>query len=533
MLKALIKKELSQLGNLYFRNRKTGRPRSKGAVVGIVLLMVFVFLSVGAMFGGTATMLASALIPLGKDAFFFAMMGLFTIAVGVIGSVFMTHAILYNAKDNEFLLSMPIEPRNILAARMFTVYLFNFIFCAMVWLPAIIVYGSFAGFRGNWLILSVLLLFAITLLVTVLTCFLGWLVALATSRIRNKSMASVIFSLLFVAGYYYLYFRMNSFITSIIDRSDVIEKGLRGWGWPIWQLGLGASGKPLNALLFTLLTVILFTITALILSATLIRLLTVKASAKKAVYREKRTGQRSVSIALLKKELARFAASPTYILNCGMGLIMLIAAAAAILIKADVIRSVVGTLLERFGFPTLTPILALAAVLFIASTVFITAPSVSLEGKNLWLVQSMPVDPKSVLMAKLNLHILLAFAPVGAASAAICIALKLPAWQAVLTVFAALIFTWLIAEFGLLMNVLKPNFDWSSEAVPVKQDLPVMLTMFFGWIVTVLFAAIGFFANRALGIAPALAIIVGLELIAAFVIHCVNTGLGVKRFSQM
>ena len=45
MLKALIKKELAQLGSLYFRNRKTGKSRSKGAVIGIVLLMVFVFLS--------------------------------------------------------------------------------------------------------------------------------------------------------------------------------------------------------------------------------------------------------------------------------------------------------------------------------------------------------------------------------------------------------------------------------------------------------------------------------------------------------
>lgn len=533
MLKALIKKELAQLGSLYFRNRKTGKSRSKGAVIGIVLLMVFVFLSMGMMFGGTATALASALIPLGKDVFFFAIEGLFTIAVGVIGSVFMTHAILYNAKDNEFLLSMPIEPRNILIARMFTVYLFNFIFCAVVWIPIIIVYGSFAGFRFDWLCLSILLLFVIALLVTVLTCFLGWLVALATSRIRNKSLASVVFSLLFVGGYYYLYFRMNKLITAIIDRSGAIEKGLRSWGWPIWQLGLGASGKPQGALIFTLFTVILFAITSAILSATLIRLLTVKTAARKAVYRERRSGQKAVSTALLRKELARFGASPTYILNCGMGLLMLIAAAVAILIKGEAIRNFMGMLLERFGFPDIAPLLMLTAVLLIASTVLITAPSVSLEGKNLWLVQSMPVDPKSVLMAKLNLHMLLAIIPVAAASSAICIALKLPFRQSVLTVAAALLFIWLIAEFGLLMNVLKPNFDWTNESVPIKQDMPVMFTMLFGWGATLLLAVIGFLAHRAIGINPAIAVILGIELICSVILHRVNAGFGARRFSKL
>lgn len=533
MLKALIKKELSQLGNVYFRNRKTGKPRSKGATIGIILLMAFVFLSFGMMFGGTAYTLASSLVPAGRSDFFFAVIGLFTIAFGVIGSVFTTHAILYNAKDNEFLLAMPIEPFKILLSRMISVYIMNFLFCAVVWVPAEVVYCSVAGVSYSQIALSVMLLFAAALFVTVLTCVLGWLVALVTSRIRNKSIATVLFSLLFIGAYYYVYFRINNLLNSILANSDKIEAGLRGWGMPIWKLGAGAAGDHLSALIFILISLALFGITLFVLSRSLIRLLTVKKGAKRAVYREKRGRQGTVSAALVKKELSRFAASPTYILNCGIGIIFLIAAAVAMLIKGDLIREVLDGILLRIGIPSLAPLLVLAVILFISSMFYITAPSVSLEGKNLWILQSSPVEPRSVLSAKIRTHLLLALPPVALCAAAICIALRIEWTAAVLTVCCSLFFVWLIAEWGLMMNVLKPNFDWSNEAVPIKQDLPVLFTFLFGWLMTVVFCAIGFLMLNLLGIEIALGVIIVLEIAVCLLIHAWNMRAGARRFAEM
>ena len=47
----------------------------------------------------------------------------------------------------------------------------------------------------------------------------------------------------------------------------------------------------------------------------------------------------------------------------------------------------------------------------IASINDISAPSVSLEGKTLWLVQALPVSPWQVLKAKLKLHLILTLPP--------------------------------------------------------------------------------------------------------------------------
>ena len=62
----------------------------------------------------------------------------------------------------------------------------------------------------------------------------------------------------------------------------------------------------------------------------------------------------------------------------------------------------------------------------------VTAPSVSLEGRSLWIVQSLPVEPWQVLRAKLRLHLLCVGAPALVSAVLLAAALRLGAVQAVL-----------------------------------------------------------------------------------------------------
>ena len=81
-------------------------------------------------------------------------------------------------------------------------------------------------------------------------------------------------------------------------------------------------------------------------------------------YREKHNRQRSIDAALLDREFSRFTASPNYMFNCGL-----------------------------------------------VSMNFMTAPSVSLEGKSLWLLQSLPVEPWRIFKAKIRMQLLLTGLP--------------------------------------------------------------------------------------------------------------------------
>ena len=39
-----------------------------------------------------------------------------------------------------------------------------------------------------------------------------------------------------------------------------------------------------------------------------------------------------------------------------------------------------------------------------------------------------------------------------------------------------------MAELGLLINLLTPNLNWTSEIVPIKQSAGVMIVLLGGWV---------------------------------------------------
>ena len=72
------------------------------------------------------------------------------------------------------------------------------------------------------------------------------------------------------------------------------------------------------------------------------------------------------------------------------------------------------------------------------------------------------------------------------------------------------------ADLGLMMNLLKPNLNWTNETVPVKQGLPVVVCLFGGWFLSILCvglcAALGNVVDVRLGMA-AEAVLLGILLL--------------------
>ena len=453
------------------------------------------FASLFVMFVNIAMALSGPLSEQGLDWLYFSIMGLLTLGVGVIGSVFTTFSTLYKAKDNELLLAMPIPPSRILLARMLIVFLMNLFFCVLVWVPAVIVHGS----TGLPLVFQIILLFVLTALVTVLTCFLGWLLALITSRLNNKTFFTVLLSLLFIGLYYFLYFKMDSILKSILLNSSSFAESIKGWGYPMWQLGLAATGSVPSMIGFTLASAALFVLTCAILSRTLLNLLTAKHTGKKAVYREKREKQAGADAALLRKELRRFVSSATYLLNSGFGMLIMTAAAVFVFIKAPAAKPLLEKIESALGQIRVLPVIGALAVCFICSMDCVSAASVSLEGKQIWVLQSMPVEAERVLRAKKRVHILLNIIPAALLTAAIGVAIGADAIEIMLMILMVAAFLWFSSLFGLMMNLIKPNLEWTNEAVPIKQGMPVMFSLFGGWLICAALLVLSLVLSAVLG----------------------------------
>ncbi|MGN0592663.1 MAG: hypothetical protein ACI4JQ_05410 [Ruminococcus sp.] len=483
MVKTLLKKQMMEILNTFLR-KGAGKRKSSGKGTSVLFGLLFIYLAgmMGFLFYQMAGFLCEPLIQVHLGWMYFALMALIATTLGVVGSIFTASSALYQAKDNELLLSMPISPATILFVRMTGIYLITFLFEAIVMVPAEMVYFTVTGISVQPLLCGILILFLLPLFAVTLSCVLGWMVAWIHTRMRRKNLVTMVLSLGFLAVYFYLYMNASTYLQMILVSSAEVSEKLKIYLYPLYQMGLAAEGSLFALLIFSGMLLLLFGIVYYILFRTFLNITTGNRGAAKIRYREKKMNARSVRCALLWKEWKRLTGSVSYMLNCCLGIFMLLIGAVVILIKGDALMSMAEMIP---GISDVLPLLACLAVNIMICINYITAPSVSLEGKNLWLLQSMPITGWQVLKAKLGLHIIVNLIPAMLAIICMDMVIRPNVMMLILIPVFTVVFIIFNAAYGLMLNLKKPNLDWNSEAVVVKQSMSVFIALFSTWIILI------------------------------------------------
>lgn len=495
MLKALLKKQFLELSTFYFQNKKSGKNRSKAGIFGFTILMLLAFCLVGLLFYEVGAVLSIPLSGKGLDWLYFAIMGMLSIFLGVFGSVFNTYAGLYRSKDNELLLSMPIPPSKILFSRIVGVYVTGLLYECLVLVPALLAYWINAEASAVSIAFSVLQIFIIGFFILSLTCAFGWIVALISKKLKGKSFVTVVASLLFLAVYYFVYLQANKYIRMIVQHADKIGDTIKSGFYPIYLMGRAFTGEILPLLAVTAISALLAITAYLILSRTFVKFSTATGTTKKSVYKNQKLKSTDVKKALFLKELKRFTSCPTYMLNSGLGIFAMPVVAVFAIIKAETIREMIEIMVsENPLLYELLPVAAVGIICLMLAMNTLTAPSISLEGKNIWILQSLPINSADILKAKLKLHLVF-----NAPIAVLCsIIFGIIIESNILTILVMSIFSvgfvFLSAVAGLAINLKKPNIDWTNETVPIKQSISVLFTLFGGWLVVAIFGLLSAFA---------------------------------------
>ncbi len=474
MFKALIRTQLASILASLTRS-SNGKKGAKTTSLGIGLVLfgvVIIAVAIGALFLSLAEPLYSA----GLGWLYFALAMLTAFALSFIGSVFMAQQQLFNARDNEQLLAMPIPPRYILGTRMLSLFALSLAFTLVVLVPAGIVWLFACSVSAAGVIIFILAALFLPLLTLTITCLFAWLLAMVTARMRNKTIITMVLYLVFLAAYFYVYMNFNNLLTALLANTDAFAGGL-GSVYPVYAFGAAIANGDFALLLgFIACCVVPFLIVYIVLSRSFISVTTRRPGAKKIEYRERTLKVGSASGALFKKELRHFAANGMYILNASMGSILTIAAVVALFIYRDTLLLVVSILPESW----LAAFIVIALCFLCASDV-ISAPSISLEGKTLWLLKSLPVTPRTILMSKVNLHLVIALPTTLLASVLCIFALPFTAAEAAAVVLLPALMSVFGALLGVVMNLRFPKFDYINETAVIKNSVSVMLTMFASW----------------------------------------------------
>ncbi|MBR5569352.1 MAG: hypothetical protein IKW10_00475 [Oscillospiraceae bacterium] len=465
------------------------------------------------------------------DWLYFGLAGTMALGIALLGSVFASQSQLYDAKDNALLLSMPIPPKYILLTRIMPLLSMNLLLCAIIMVPAMVVYAINVGFSLGGLALQILAMVMIALLAQAFSCLLGWLLHLLLKRM-NKAFGALLFMVLFLSIYFGIYSQASSILNSMAMNGQKIADTYESWVWPLYAMGMGCTGSWLM-LAFVGIAVGVFGLVYWILSVTFLKTATSVPHTKRRKL-EKSAQVKNPIHAVTGKEWKKFLNTPVYLTNMGMGILMI----AALPIAAIIFRGKLMDLLPQLemAFPNireLIPVLICAVLVFLSSTAMVSTPSVSLEGKNLWILKSLPIAPRQILLGKLRLHLLLTV-PLSAISGLVLGILFQchPAELILVTVIPALS-TSLSGVAGMVCGLKWAKLDYISETYPCKQSVAILVCTFGLMGIPVVFGLAYYFLLSSLSPTAFLALCAGvLAVLNSIFYRCLLTW-GIQKWEQL
>ncbi len=469
----------------FMRGRNT---KDQGFTVGTafifgIIIIAFSFMMIFSF--GMATVLGFQMIVKGCSWLFYPMAFLSSSTFSLLGTVFAAQSYLYDAKDNELLLSMPIKPSSVLMSRMMALYLLNFLYTNLLFLPCVA--AHFLLFRTTIYVPSVssavcavLSVLLIPLFVTSLSSVFGYIIGRLAVKIPNKNIFTVVIGFGMLAFLSFITLRFGDILNTLMNDINKVAY----WIKPHMQIlyWYGIASMPSDYELFIdavpLFAIILLTaaIVYLVLSLRFAKIVTRKTAMKKKKYIRKPLRSTSLQIALIRKEVGYFFSIPSYVMNAGMSTIMAILLGVGIIMRGGIISE----WLPRMFPDASTNLLALAigSSLALSCTLNdVTAPTISLEGKTIWILKSTPIKPMKVFFAKALLAPIVSLPGVCFTALASALTLDLNAPD-ILFIFAAPILACVFSGFlGVCVNLKLPRFDWTNEITVIKQSLSVIFTL--------------------------------------------------------
>lgn len=481
MLSTLLKKQLLETTVFLYRHK---HKQSKRTMFGYILLLSCVFVLLIGLSSALSLHFCRLLVKRESGWLYFSLIGMIATAVGVLSNIFTTYSTLYEAKDNDLLLSMPVRIGYILLARLFGIYLITLVFEALILLPAFVVYALTTSVQISYGFNALITLLLLPMLALTLSCILSWLIALFAAKMQNSGVVPFALSILFVAFCCYCFIQIEMLLTMVMQHTAVVSKNIHMILYPIYHMGNGVDGSLSSLLIFSGITLSAFFVIYLLIVWSFQSLITSRHTAHHAKFQQ--TDLKSVRVphTLLRKEFLHFTSSSTYMLNCSLGSILLLLATVLTLIYQAELRTLLTPLAHGHHDPA--PLVGAAAVSLLASLNIITAPSVNLEGTTRWLIQILPVSGWDILKSKMQIHWIVTAIPGIFCSFAVSAALRSDFLFALLSSVFVCVYVMMTGALGLMLNLLMPNFRWATESAAVKHSASVILSWIFNWLILAL-----------------------------------------------
>lgn len=488
-----------------------GNSKSKGKAIGIAIAIVYALVAMFVSFFFLFDEMAKMLEPMNMLSLLIGFAFTYASGFAVLYVLFRADSFLFHFKDYEIIAPLPVKPMELVLVKVILMMTGLYIMVFLMTSPILAVYFLYTGFDLLKLAIFLIGILFVPLLPTIFFSLAALLLHRVSGFFKNRKLASIFLLTAFTVALIVLSTAMSlSGENFLIGQTNVIEWINRHYPVSDWFVQAVDQADLLKLGGVILLSGVPFALFVLSLPKPVIRLNQTAAVSKPQTYEAAVYESRGVFSSLVRKEWQKFFSVPMYAMNSGIGIVMLLLASiAALIFQNDVTQFLVLP-----GIPAgSSEIAAIGFSMFCIAMVYTPAVSLSLEGKNFWIVKSLPIEPKMVMKAKIVFNLLLQI-PAGIFGAAmLSIAFKVPFVSAMAIVLLIASFALLTSSSFALINLYLPKFDWMNEIEVVKQSLAAIVAIFgsFGLIALTI---VGILQFSKLASTPAAILIVTLFVLA-------------------
>lgn len=522
--------------NVFKIKQKKGNKKSKLSLPVIIsLLMMFYIWS-------NSNMLFEKMAPLHLQvltvSLFVVGISLFTIIEGV----YKTGSLLFNCKDDQLLLSLPIKRSTVLFVRIFKFYVFELIFNTIWLLPVMIAYIRWAEVLDwTYYLVSIIMLFFLPIIPIVISCIVGAITSGLSSRFKYKNAAQIIISMAVCVGILYLSMNAKGFYNYIITHATSINDLITKIYYPAGvYTSLIIKFDIVKLLIFMGVNLLIFALGILILSKFYFKI----NSRLKKVTTSKKTKidnlviKRNPSmISLIKKELNTFFKTPVFIINAGFSLVLFILASIILCIKFNdflpMLTDPKGFNISKELIMNNLSLLVFVLIVFTSFTTSITNSVISLEGRNINILKALPIKTKNILLSKIYSALVLTTPVLLVGDIILFIRFRINPLEAILLLVLSVLLPLVSHFIGLITNLKYPKLDWENQAEVVKQSTSSFMAVMIGMILMfvslfVIMAILGKISSLVV-----LLITTGMYIIIDLLLYIYLTKKGSKLFNSL
>lgn len=472
-LLALIKLQLVNLYGLnVYRNLKDPKEKKKKFWLGVAYIVVVVMMMsyVGGMSFGYVHIGLGDILP--------AYLIMLTSLIILMFSIFKSGDIIFQKNSYDILCSLPVKNSSIVISRFIRLYVENLILAFGAMPPAMVVFGILVKPVWSFYVIGLIVTAFIPLIPITISVFVGALILAVSSRSKHKNLVSILLSIVLIVA-----IMLGSMSLSTVGEEIDIQAlqnllnmvlGIINSIYPpaVWLGQAMLTGDFFTCLLCVSEGFVLFAIVMWLVSTNYTRISEgLYSTSAKHDYEMETLEKNHMLGALYKREFKRYFASSVYVTNTIVSPIMgMLFAVAMLFVTPDQLAGAApefyaetGVMLEmRNMFPMVL------AMTF--SMMPITAVSISMEGKQWWIVKTLPIQAKELLDSKLLMNLTITGPFCLLASILVTVGQKASFVEAVWIFLVPMVAMFFSLVFGQTVNLKMAVFDWENEVSIVKQS---------------------------------------------------------------